>query len=36
MAFVVAFVFVSGIIGLVWAIYNYNKLGEVNVKPSNS
>lgn len=30
--FVVPFVFVSGIAGLIWAIYNYKKLSEVNIK----
>jgi hypothetical protein len=30
--FVVPFVFFSGIVGLLWAIYNYKKLSEVNVK----
>jgi len=31
--FVVPFVFFAGIVGLIWAIYNYKKLSDVNVKP---
>jgi len=31
--FVVPFVFFAGITGLIWAIYNYKKLSDVNVKP---
>ena len=31
--FVVPFVFFTGIAGLIWAIYNYKKLSDVNVKP---
>lgn len=34
MAFVVTFVYVSGIIGLIWAIYNYKKLGEISIRTS--
>lgn len=30
--FVVPFVFISGIVGLVWAIYNYKRISEVNIK----
>lgn len=30
--FVISFVFFSGIIGLLWAIYNYKKISEVEVK----
>jgi len=32
MAFVVILVFVSGIVGLAWAVYNFKKLGEVSIK----
>ena len=32
--FVVNLVFVSGIVGLVWALYNYKKLSEVDIKES--
>ena len=30
--FVVTLVFLSGIAGLVWAIYNYKKLGEIECR----
>ncbi len=30
--FVIPFVFFSGIIGLLWAIYNYKRISEVNIK----
>ena len=32
MGFVVPLVFFSGIVGLFWAIYNYKKLGDIEVK----
>ncbi len=32
MAFVVAFVFFTGIVGLIWAVYNYKRLSEVEIK----
>lgn len=34
MGFVVPLVFFSGIIGLFWAIYNYRKLGEIDIRTS--
>jgi len=37
--FVVTFVFVAGVVGLVWAIYNYKQLSDVELtsddKPYN-
>jgi hypothetical protein len=30
--FVVPFVFFAGVVGLLWAIYNYKKISEVNIK----
>jgi len=33
--FVVPFVFFSGFVGLFWAIYNYCKLSEIEVRSSS-
>lgn len=30
--FVVTFVFVAGIVGIVWAIYNYKQLADVDLE----
>ena len=30
--FVVTFVFVAGIVGIVWAIYNYKHLADVDLE----